>query len=306
MHFHHQNIVNTGLPWKQETASTFELEAVIGEQHAKFLARYADDGLLYNDPDRGWEVLRPGVLEEIRRFSNKNSDFKLDLALFAVLQGFEEGSGGAALEEPVLNWCCKANFLAPAMPAQTVKKDQYRSVDLSLCGKMLKVTNDHGADAFWFQSRNDVIYVSLVQIKLGKAGSKITYGGESGVFDTKDTLYCIFRRAIVALAQLRTIMFPQTNLVIKQLVLITSKKVDEKIVGKANTENLWGAVEELIVADNIERKKKEEGEKGKRKPKTGVQASITKASNDSPALVVHEKEEFFSEILAAEKRKFFS
>lgn len=292
---HVRNQGNQALPWSQAGVSTQELTTLVGgDQPLKQLFQYADRGFLYWTEKLLWETLRPCILDEIRQMSQENDEFKLNLALFSVLQGFDEGSAGESLETSILSWSCGANILPAQMPLKQIKPGVAYNVD-ALFNKMLCVSCDHGADAFWLNHDGERLHVNLVQVKLGKKTGQITYGGPAGIWTNQDTLYSIFKRAIVALAHLRTKVFPGTELVIDQLILITSKKVKADVVEKAAKEQLWKVVEKTIIDANLARKQDE--------VKNGVVFNIFNSLRDLPDLNVVEQEQFYEEILPREKRE---
>jgi hypothetical protein len=295
-----RNRSNRGLPWTQVRATTSELILAIGgseEEALQALFGFLDSGILYHAEDGWWEFFFPAHLAELEQAASSNESFKLDLALHAVLVGFDEGSAGAALEEWVLRWCVEADLIDKALPFLRVNR--LSKIDECLC-RLLRVDNDHGADAALLRKRGGKYFVQLFQVKLGKADSSgITYGGAGGAFGTVPTMYCIIRRAIVAAAQLR-LLFPDADITVTELVIITSKNVEKKVLKKARNEKLWNIVEQLVVENNAVEMK--DAKTKSKKVAKAVKRTVTRLREENPDITIIGRDVFYREVLPAHKR----
>jgi hypothetical protein len=170
------------------------------------LLGFVDKGVLFQSSN-DWELMLPNFFDQLRAASVSKQSFKLDLALFSVLQGFDAGSAGAELEGPVLEWCHSSNLLPGSMPLVAFEKKNLGAI----FGRTFTVTGDHGADALCLRKAGNVVQLSLIQIKLGKGG-KITYGGMAGMWSTGADFHAIYRRAIVAAEHFRSKVCPNGRL----------------------------------------------------------------------------------------------
>ena len=283
---------NNGLPWTQVGATTLELMQVMADQHfaRRRLLEFADRGVLFQAPKHEWEMMIPDFFRQMHvALADSEKSFKLDFALFSVLQGFDSDSAARTeLEEQILKWCHSLGLLPGSMPMVHVVPNQ--PVD-EYVGRMLKVTCDHGADFLCVRQRGDSLTLSVVQIKLGKGG-KIAFGGMAGMWGTGPDFHSIYRRAIVAAHHFRSVLCPDVQVAVDAVYLITSKGVEEKVIERVRREELWGSVEAEIVRTN---------EKNDGKVTDGTDG-IFRSSGDKPELIVIEKDEFFSSILPAEKK----
>eukprot|EP00736_Rhodelphis_marinus_P011223 Rmarinus@m.24738 len=246
-----------GDPWILKGVTRVRAIEVINEHRKNegviMLDRWRDEGVLYEDEDNAMvEFLRPVDALAFAKLlcQKKPIDHMTFTAYMLTFQGPSNGgSAGAMLEMNTISMAVSAESLDGATsllnPLRVYNLDKFDPVcenSLFPHNEVFKLKADIGADGIWIFDVDEgkrTGSVGMVQVKLGKKGTKIKLGGNAAwnSSHTNLTLKTIAAKMVDTVwPTLKTNLESRAgwNLTLQSLVLITNKIVNDSDVSALN------------------------------------------------------------------------